>query len=144
MAQYGVGLAYAEGKDVPKDTAEAVRWYRKAADQGYRDAQCKLGVMYANGDGVPIDSAESLKWFRKAAYQEDKSAAYYLGDMYARGESVPKDEIEALAWFNISAGLGNQQSVERRDELKKRLTPESVVAAQQRTQEIKEKIWDEI
>jgi TPR repeat protein len=144
MAQYGVGLAYAEGKDVPKDTAEAVRWYRKAADQGYRDAQCKLGVMYANGDGVPMDSAESLKWFRKAAYQDDKSAAYYLGDMYVRGESVPKDEIEALAWFNISAGLGNQQSVERRDELKKRLTPESVVAAQQRTQEIKENIWDEM
>jgi TPR repeat protein len=37
---------------VAKDSVEAVKWFRKAADQGNADAQCRLGVMYSNGEGV--------------------------------------------------------------------------------------------
>jgi TPR repeat protein len=48
---------YDEGRGVPQDDAEAVRWYRKAAEQGDAEAQGKLGVMYANGRGVPNDDA---------------------------------------------------------------------------------------
>jgi TPR repeat protein len=32
---------------------DAVKWVRKAADQGNANAQNSLGVMYANGHGVP-------------------------------------------------------------------------------------------
>ena len=34
-----LGRAYAEGKGVQQDQAEALRWYRKAAEQGHREAQ---------------------------------------------------------------------------------------------------------
>ena len=44
---------YANGEGVPEDDAEAVRWYRLAAEQGYAMAQSFLGAMYANGEGVP-------------------------------------------------------------------------------------------
>ena len=37
----------------PVYDAEAVRWYRLAADQGYAAAQGNLGLMYGNGTGVP-------------------------------------------------------------------------------------------
>ena len=40
---------YEHGEGVPQDYAEAVRWYRLAADQGYASAQYNLGVMYNNG-----------------------------------------------------------------------------------------------
>ena len=33
-AQYNLGLMYDYGGGVPEDDAEAVRWYRKAAEQG--------------------------------------------------------------------------------------------------------------
>ncbi|MSR43556.1 MAG: hypothetical protein EXS19_05920, partial [Pedosphaera sp.] len=33
-AQYNLGVMYANGLGVPKDEVEAVKWYRKAADQG--------------------------------------------------------------------------------------------------------------
>ena len=33
--QYELGLMYAKGKEVPKNDAEAVRWFRKSAEQGY-------------------------------------------------------------------------------------------------------------
>ena len=57
------------GQGVPQDYAEAVKWYRKAADQGYAAAQTNLGLMYAHGQGVPQDYVEAVKWYRKAADQ---------------------------------------------------------------------------
>ena len=44
---------YATGQSVPQDDAEAVKWYRLAAEQGTADAQYNLGVRYAKGRGVP-------------------------------------------------------------------------------------------
>ena len=54
---------------VKQDHAEAVRWYRKAAEQGDADAQCMLGVAYENGRGVKQDASEAVWWYRKAAEQ---------------------------------------------------------------------------
>ena len=54
-AQFNLGAAYREGDGVPKDAAEAVRWYRLAAEQGHAGAQGSLGVAYQNGEGVPRD-----------------------------------------------------------------------------------------
>ena len=34
-AQYNLGVIYASGAGVPQDDAEAARWYRLAAEQGY-------------------------------------------------------------------------------------------------------------
>ena len=59
------------GQGVPQDYAEAVKWYRLAAEQGYAAAQYNLGVMYDNGQGVPQDYAEAVKWYRLAAEQGD-------------------------------------------------------------------------
>ncbi|HCN07703.1 MAG TPA: hypothetical protein DIT01_07195, partial [Lentisphaeria bacterium] len=66
--------------------AEAVKWCRKAAEQGDAAAQLNLGKMYATGLGVPEDDAEAFKWFRKAAEQGYADAQYHLGLMYANGE----------------------------------------------------------
>ena len=52
-AQFNLVTMYAEGRGVPQDDAEAVRWYRLAAAQGYVEAQTNLGSNYANGKGVP-------------------------------------------------------------------------------------------
>jgi hypothetical protein len=42
---------------------EAVKWYRKAAEQNYAGAQFNLGFCYANGQGVAKDNVEGYKWF---------------------------------------------------------------------------------
>jgi uncharacterized protein len=46
---------------VPRHYFEAVKWYRKAAEQGVALAQFNLGGMYDNGHGVPRDHAEAMK-----------------------------------------------------------------------------------
>ena len=40
---------YENGKGVPQDDAEAVKWYRMAAEQGDADAQFNLGCDVRNG-----------------------------------------------------------------------------------------------
>jgi len=72
---------YANGRGVPQDAAEAVKWYRKAADQGDATGQYNLGWMYANGRGVPQDDAEAVKWYRKAADQGDARAQSALATL---------------------------------------------------------------
>ena len=46
VAQYNLGVMYAQGQGVPQDYKTAVKWYRLAAEQGNADAQYNLGVMY--------------------------------------------------------------------------------------------------
>ena len=73
-AQSILGLMYANGEGVPKDAAEAVRWFRLAAEQGTARAQFNLGFMYANGEGVPKDDVTAYAWLNIAAAQGQSSA----------------------------------------------------------------------
>jgi len=41
-AQYNLGAMYANGDGVPENVAEAVKWYRLAAEQGNASAQTKI------------------------------------------------------------------------------------------------------
>ena len=43
---------YENGLGVSQDYYEALKWYRKAAEQGYWVAQFNLGIMYENGLGL--------------------------------------------------------------------------------------------
>ena len=87
----------AQGQGVPKNGAEAAKWYRLAAEQGHVDAQNNLGLMYAQGQGVPKNGAEAAKWYRLAAEQGHADAQNNLGLMYANGEGLPDDYVLAYA-----------------------------------------------
>jgi TPR repeat protein len=66
-AQTILGLMYYEGRGVPQDYAEALKWFRLAAAQGDALAQHNLGLMYAKGYGVPQNHIEAHTWFTLAA-----------------------------------------------------------------------------
>jgi TPR repeat protein len=70
VAKFNLGLMYAKGQAVTKDNAEALKWIRQAAEQGYAEAQRLLGVMYYLGQGVARDDVEAVKWLHKAAEQD--------------------------------------------------------------------------
>ena len=97
---------YHNGEGVPKDEAEAAKWYRKAAEKGLASAQHNLGLCYDNGEGVPKDEAEAAKWYRKAAEQGYAEAQCDLGLCYHKGEGVPKDKRESVIWYWKAAEQG--------------------------------------
>jgi TPR repeat protein len=51
-----------------------VTWYRKAADQGFDEAQIHLGLMYADGKGVSQDYSLAHMWLNLAASGESDGA----------------------------------------------------------------------
>ena len=73
-AQFNLGVMYENGRGVAKDEVEAVKWYRKAADQGYASAQVNLGTRYWLGNGVVKDELEAYKWFLLSGAQGNELA----------------------------------------------------------------------
>jgi uncharacterized protein len=61
-----------------KDYAEAMLWYRVAADQGdgaaQAAAQAAIGTLYEQGLGVPRNPELAGQWFSKAAAHSDRRA----------------------------------------------------------------------
>ena len=60
---FQTGQQYYEAKNY----AEAVKWFRKAAEQGLAESQNRLGECYYYGNGVPQDYTEAVRWFCEAA-----------------------------------------------------------------------------
>ena len=90
-SQYSLGVLYKTGTYFPKDDKEAVKWFRKAAEQGHLEAQFNLGFMYETGDFTLKDDKKSFKWYRKAAEQGLDYAQHKLGDMYSKGKGTLED-----------------------------------------------------
>ena len=76
---------YGDGQGVKQDYFEAVKWYRKAAEQGYANAQFNLGVMYYQGDGVRQDKGQAKEWFGKACDNGYQDGCKYYSKLN-RGE----------------------------------------------------------
>ena len=137
---------YDRGQGVPQNYAEAVKWYRKAADQGEALAQSTLGFMYAKGQGVPQNYAEAVRWFRKAADQGNARAQRNLGFMYANGQGVPRDYVQAHKWSNLAASRfpasdkeNRDKAVKNRDIMAAKMTPAQIAEAQKLAREWKPK-----
>lgn len=130
-AQYRLGLFYETGYGVDKNSNEAINWYRKAAEQGHKEAkaelkklekiaqssketnpgdaqtQYELGLRYAKGKEIVKDEAEAVKWYLKAAEQGHAKAQNNLGLCYKEGTGVQKDDEEAAKWFSKAAAQGD-------------------------------------
>ena len=85
----------------------AVEAFRKAAEQGYADAQYNLGVMYYHGQGVPQSYVKAAQWHRKAAEQGYADAQLNLGAMYYHDQGVPQSYAKAAQWYCKAAEQGN-------------------------------------
>jgi TPR repeat protein len=93
-----VGFQYGNGLSVMQDDAEALKWYRKAAQLGSAEGEYNLGVVYENGFGVKQDYKEAVQWYRKAAERGLAAAQLTLARLYENGQGVPKNLKQAAEW----------------------------------------------
>lgn len=102
---------------------EAIKYFEKAAEQGYALAQSYLGWCYEEGKGVKQDYTQAVSWYRKAAEQGDAIAQYNLGVYYSKGRGVNQDYAQAVYWYRKAAEQGDEDAKrhlsEFDDELKK-------------------------
>ena len=117
---------------------EAVKWYRRATEQGYANAQHDLGYCYRNGQGVPQDYVEAVKWYRKAAEQGDANAQANLGYCYRNGQGVPMDLLQAYKWFQLAGDQGREKEKEEATALAALMSPSEFKSAYKLYREFKD------
>jgi TPR repeat protein len=105
QGQYELAKAYATNCD----RAEALKWYKLAAEQGHAGAQREVGEAYLFAYRLPkeiIDEAEAVKWFTRSAEQGNVEAAMLLSSFYAS----KADYAKALEWIKPHAEQGNVEA----------------------------------
>ena len=145
QAQLGLGVIYYNWKGVPKDNAEAKKWFRKAAEQDFAAAQYRLGQVYYN----ERDNAEAANWFRKAvsagpwrglpsgrkaAEHAQVESLHYLGTIALWADN---DAVMAYMWYTLAIARGSDGARGDLATLKglaaagfKKLTPDDVAQAE--------------
>ncbi|NBO91572.1 MAG: hypothetical protein EBV06_04555 [Planctomycetia bacterium] len=117
--EVGVGVAqdyaeamkwYRKAADAGNGTAnyaEAIKWYRKAADTNNALAMNNIGWLYHNGWGVAQNITEAMKWYRKGADAGDGTSLRNIGWLYQYGHGVTQDYTEAIKWYRKAADTNN-------------------------------------
>lgn len=107
-----IGESYCTNSVDAPNYSEAIKWFRKAAEGGYAEAQYNLGLCYGEGLGVTKNATEALKWNRKAADQGLSIAQYNVGVYYEHGlGGVKQDYEEAVKWYQKAAEQGDPDAL---------------------------------
>src|ERR1700742_2426539 len=104
--QNNFGVAYMDGKGVPRNYPLALQWFSRSAANGNSLGQNNLGGMYRDGKGVTRDYARAITFFKAAAAQGNGAAQVNLGLMLANGQGAQADLVHAYMWFNLAAKQG--------------------------------------
>jgi len=128
-AIFRLGTFYEKGLSVKRDVDIARRYYVQAADRGNAKAMHNLAVLDADGGGKGADYKSAAQWFRKAADRGVADSQFNLGILYARGIGVEQNLAESFKWFSLAAAQGDADAGHKRDDIAKRLDPQSLAAA---------------
>ena len=102
-----IGQMYEQGADLPKNSQQAVTWYRKAADAGSGEATIALAVMYLKGNDV----AQARPWCEAAAKAKLVGGYHCLAYLYQRGAGVAQDLSTAFKYYKAAAEMAHPPSM---------------------------------
>ena len=89
-----------------ENEAEAVRWYRRAAEAGEKTAMMMLGWHYQNDRSASQASAQAIRWYRRAAGLGNAQSALRLARLRAQGHGGAAGRAEATRWYRVAAEAG--------------------------------------
>lgn len=106
-----IARLYYFGRGLPKDQAQALAYYRKAAELGSVHAQTCAGVMYYKGYGVPKNIKMAKKYLQPAADRGSVEALRNLGLMCYNGEyGFLAGKGKAFEYWMKASKLGDAES----------------------------------
>jgi uncharacterized protein len=94
---------YANGEDLPKDQAEAARWWQKAATGGDADTKAEAAVIFLQGKGVPLNVPLGHRLCQDLEDTHDSRGAYCLGYIYQHGIGATADAAKARKLYGRAA-----------------------------------------
>lgn len=90
-----------------QDYAEAMKWYRKAADADCSEAVCRIGDMYLKGLGMQADPGVAARLYVKAAEHGSWEAEIKAADLMSDEKSPAHDKKKALELYMAAAAHAN-------------------------------------
>lgn len=102
-AHLRVGWMYQTGRGAKVDLDEARRWYLKAAENNWPEAQFYLGRLFRSEKGYQ----HAMNCFQKSAEQNYMPSVYQLGVMYERGEGVGVNKDKAYQYYEQASRMGH-------------------------------------
>ncbi len=99
QAQFQLAESYYRGEGTARNYAQALKWYRTAAENGHAKAQYQMGYLHQHGPAmVDKDDSKAFEWYLKAAKQGHVSAQTKVSLMYQRGKGVARNPAQARKW----------------------------------------------
>lgn len=105
-AQYMLAFMLEHGHTAPPDDEGAIRWYRKAAQQGHELSMMQLSVLLAQ-KSAPESRKEAMEWCQKAAAHNVAESEYLLGLFYDQGIGCTPDQQQAIQAWTLASRHGN-------------------------------------
>jgi TPR repeat protein len=98
-AQFCLARMYLDGVGIGKDSQQAARWLRLAADKGHPQAQARLGqLLFSGQESIKPHRAQGLMWLtlaREAALDAKKDQ--WIIDLYEKAMASADDEDRQVA-----------------------------------------------
>jgi len=126
LAQHELGLRYLMGEGVAADTAYAVHWIKKAADQNLTSAKYNYAILLINGMGVEWNPFAAFKYFKSAAEDGMVQAQYIVGVLYTDNLTVKRDWNQSYYWIKKSADGEYDPAIDIITELEPRISKQVV------------------
>lgn len=112
-SQFYMGLMFARGEGVPRDTTQAQYWFDRAARKGNAEAQQAFAAMLWQGNYLETNRQTALEWYQRAAENGQVDAQFFLGRLYLNGYSddtlkspIKQDQALAFEWMQKAARKG--------------------------------------
>jgi TPR repeat protein len=137
-AAYALAERLEHGQGVLPSPADALPWYRLAAERSHAEAQAHLArllltggpapawaggigrklageaapghALFPNGSAVSRDLPEARRWAAAAAERGSVRGQALLGYLLAAGLGGPHDPMAAQRWYRLAAEAGNAEA----------------------------------
>lgn len=110
--QYQIGLCYQNGEGVEQNGVQAERWFRRAAEQGHREAQALLSAAQEQKETLERITEDSLSDWCLRAEERDADAQYQVACYFLEHPEQGSRE-EAKRYLNLASEQGNGNACTR-------------------------------
>jgi len=114
VAQTYLGYLYYMGHGVRQNDQLAAQWYKRAAEQGFVDAELRLGLMYQSDRNLydpartlPRDDTQAVSWLQRAADHGNLLALNKIGEVHLIAGLGSGNFDQARYYFRQTAEKGD-------------------------------------
>lgn len=111
-SQFRWGLWQEQGwQGTKQDLPAAIRWFRRAAENGHAAGAFKYAAYLEAGEGIKTDIPAARHWYGVGAEGGNADAQFQLARMLDAGEGGAPDPAAARRWLDRAAKQGHPEAL---------------------------------